>query len=77
MISLTPYGAISVRLDHGKEFKVNGQRLKHYSEKGKLMESFPLDGWASTKVFIVLSRSSLDNNCIVFWEVTQALWPTN
>ena len=26
----TPYGAIGVRSEDGQEFKVNGQRLKHY-----------------------------------------------
>ena len=28
--SVTPYGAIKVQTENGQEFKVNGQRLKHY-----------------------------------------------
>ena len=28
--SLTPYGAKGVPTENGQEFKVNGQRLKHY-----------------------------------------------
>ena len=28
--SVTPYGVIWVQTENGKEFKVNGQRLKHY-----------------------------------------------
>ena len=30
MISVTPFGAISLRSNNGQEVKVNGQRLKHY-----------------------------------------------
>ena len=30
LTSVTPYGAIGVKSEDGKEFKVNGQRLKHY-----------------------------------------------
>ena len=30
MILLSPFGAIRLRVDDGQEFKVNGQRLKHY-----------------------------------------------
>ena len=28
--SITPYGAIGVQIENGQEFKVNGQRFKHY-----------------------------------------------
>ena len=28
--SITSYGAIGVQIEHGQDFKVNGQRLKHY-----------------------------------------------
>ena len=31
--SITPYGAIVVQIENGQEFKVNGQRLKHYLGK--------------------------------------------
>ena len=27
---VTPFGVIGLKLDSGVEFKVNGQRLKHY-----------------------------------------------
>ena len=30
IISITPFGAITLKENSGKEFKVNGQRLKHY-----------------------------------------------
>ena len=31
--SITPYGAIRVQTKNGQEFKVNGQRLKHYLDE--------------------------------------------
>ena len=40
MVSSTTFGAVTLRADAGEEFKVNGQRLKHYlnrkSEKEEL-----------------------------------------
>ena len=30
MISTTPFGAVTIRGQAGNEFKVSGQRLKHY-----------------------------------------------
>ena len=33
MIFVTPFGAIGLRSNKGKEFKVNGQRVKHYLGK--------------------------------------------
>ena len=30
VISVTPFGAVTLKLNFGKEFKVNGQRLMHY-----------------------------------------------
>ena len=37
VVSSTTFGAITLRTDAGEEFKVNGQRLKHYlsRESGK------------------------------------------
>ena len=31
--SITPFGAIGVKSEDGQEFKVNGQRLKHYFDQ--------------------------------------------
>ena len=30
IIAVTSFGAVTLRIDSGNEFKVNGQRLKHY-----------------------------------------------
>ena len=30
MVSTTPFGVVIIRGQPGNEFKVNGQRLKHY-----------------------------------------------
>ena len=30
MITSTPFGAVTLKAESGSEFKVNGQRLKHY-----------------------------------------------
>ena len=30
MVTSTPFGAVTLKDESGSEFKVNGQRLKHY-----------------------------------------------
>ena len=30
VITVTPFGAVTLKIESGNEFKVNGQRLKHY-----------------------------------------------
>ena len=30
MVTSTPFGAVTLNTESGSEFKVNGQRLKHY-----------------------------------------------
>ena len=30
MVTSTPFGAVTLKDEFGSEFKVNGQRLKHY-----------------------------------------------
>ena len=30
VVASTPFGAVTLKTEHGSEFKVNGQRLKHY-----------------------------------------------
>ena len=30
IIAVTPFGAVTLRIDSGNEFEVNGQRLKHF-----------------------------------------------
>ena len=30
VVTSTPFGAVTLKTDSGSEFKVNGQRLKHY-----------------------------------------------
>ena len=37
VIAVTPFGAVTLKIDSGNEFKVNGQRLKHYI-KGNVNE---------------------------------------
>ena len=39
--SVTPYGAIGVKSEDGQEFKVNGQRLKHYFDHQMEGEDMP------------------------------------
>ena len=41
MVSSTQFGAVTLRASNHEEFKVNGQRLKHYLEKNQL-EDKPL-----------------------------------
>ena len=36
MVSSTQFGAVALRTSNHEEFKVNGQRLKHYLGKKKL-----------------------------------------
>ena len=33
MVTSTPFGAVTLKDESGSEFKVNGQRLKHYLEE--------------------------------------------
>ena len=35
VVSSTTFGAVRLRTDAGEEFKVNGQRLKHYLSRKK------------------------------------------
>ena len=30
VVEITPFGAVTLKTNFGEEFKVNGQRLKHY-----------------------------------------------
>ena len=30
VIAITPFGAVTLKTNSGNEFKINGQRLKHY-----------------------------------------------
>ena len=38
VVSSTTFGAVTLRTDAGEEFKVNGQRLKHYLSREKEQE---------------------------------------
>ena len=38
MVSSNTFGAMTLRSDTGEEFKVNGQRLKHYLSREEGME---------------------------------------
>ena len=40
MVASTPFGAITLKTKSGGEFKVNGQRLKHYL-RGSMKETDP------------------------------------
>ena len=42
VVSSTTYGAVTLRTDAGEEFKVNGQRLKHYLSREKEKEELQL-----------------------------------
>ena len=42
VVSSTTFGAITLRTDAGEEFKVNGQRLKHYLSREKEKEEIQL-----------------------------------
>ena len=37
IVAVTPFGAVTLKTNYGYEFKVNGQRLKHYL-RGRLNE---------------------------------------
>ena len=38
MVSSNTFGVVTLRSDTGEEFKVNGQRLKHYLSREEGME---------------------------------------
>ena len=40
MVTSTPFGAVTLKDEPGSEFKVNGQRLKHYL-RGSINEVDP------------------------------------
>ena len=42
VVSCTTFGAVTLRTDAGEEFKVNGQRLKHYLSREKEKEELQL-----------------------------------
>ena len=42
VVSSTTFGAVTLRTDAGEEFKVNGQRLKHYLSREKEKEELQL-----------------------------------
>ena len=42
MVSSTTFGEVTLRTDVGEEFKVNGQRLKHYLNREKENEEHQL-----------------------------------
>ena len=43
MVSSTTFGVVTLRTDAGEEFKVNGQRLKHYLSREKEKEELQLE----------------------------------
>ena len=43
VVSSTTFGAVTLRTDAGDEFKVNGQRLKHYLSREKEKEELQLE----------------------------------
>ena len=42
MIASTTFGTVTLRTDAGEEFKVNGQRLKHYQGREERKEELQL-----------------------------------
>ena len=42
MVSSTTFGAVTLRTDTEEEFKVSGQRLKHYLNREKEKEELQL-----------------------------------
>ena len=42
MVLSNTFGAVTLRTDAGEEFKVNGQRLKHYLSREKEKEEYQL-----------------------------------
>ena len=44
-MSSTTFGVVTLRTDAGEEFKVNGQRLKHYLSREKEKEEHQLVNW--------------------------------
>ena len=43
MVSSNTFGAVTLRSDTGEEFRVNGQRLKHYLSREEGMEELQQD----------------------------------
>ena len=42
MMSSTTFGTVTLKTDAGEEFKVNGQRLKHYQSNEEQKEKLQL-----------------------------------
>ena len=42
MMSSTTFGTVTLKTDTGEEFKVNGQRLKHYQSREEQKEELQL-----------------------------------
>ena len=42
MIASTTFGKVTLKTDAGEEFKVNGQRLKHYRSREERKEELQL-----------------------------------
>ena len=45
MVSSTTFGAVTLKTDAREEFKVNGQRLKHYLSREKEKEELQLENY--------------------------------
>ena len=45
MVSSNTYGTVTLRTDAGEEFRVNGQRLKHYLGRKEGMEELEQVIW--------------------------------
>ena len=42
MMSSTTFGTVTLKIDAGEEFKVNGQSLKHYQSREEKKEELQL-----------------------------------
>ena len=40
VVAVTPFGAVTLKTNYGEEFKVNGQRIKHYLGRRPNEEQF-------------------------------------
>ena len=68
MVSSNTYGAVTLKTDAGEEFKVNGQRLKHYLSREKKKGRTPAGEFRERRLKI--ASQDKDSKQSISWEAT-------
>ena len=68
MIASTTFGTVTLKTNAGEEFKVNGQRLKHYQSREERKEELQLVQWERER--IKTASLAKDSKLSSRWEAT-------